>query len=290
MVFDSEKEVNSLIKHDLGNILQVSVGILTTEGYKDNHTGKEEYRESMEEFAGALDAAVQRLDASYGLETAREDLEYIKEFETEEFHDDFDENVEKAKNLAGVATSYMEETEDDREGWIPVDDIFQSYEGEFDIEGYKSVNLRGDSSLNCVLSTLEDNSHRHGGLDVTPRIKAHHEINYTDEYELDHWNSVENREYTDHWSNYGTGEEYTLLYWDDGEGLEDEYQENPDKIFEKGEGNNSGMGLHLSKRIIESFGGEIEVLDDHPEIPDDTGIKLSITLPGTPTSMSHLSS
>ena len=290
MVFSSEKEVNSLIKHDLGNILQLSEAVLSTEGFKDEYVEEETYQNSMERFSGVLDAAVDRLGVSYNIGMAEQDISYLAEFDPDNFHQDFREKVEKAKSLAEIAEIYSEETREEHDGWIELNDIFNSYNGEYNIENYEGVKLRGDKSLNCVLSTLEDNSYRHGGEDVTPRIEAHRKERKKGEYVLDHWVDALNEEYVDHWSQEVAEDDYKLLFWDDGEGLDEEYHDNPDKIFEKEEGENSGMGLHLSKKIIESFDGEIKVVETHPNIPDDAGMKIEITLPGTTRSRRYISS
>lgn len=243
----------------------------------------------MEEFTGVLDAAVGRLKTSYNLGMAEQDISYLTEFDPEDFHQDFREKVEKAKSLAEVAEIYSEKTREGHDKWIELNDIFHSYSGEFDIESYENVNLRGDNSLNFVLNTLEDNSYCHGGEDVTPQIKVDKKGRKTDEYVLSHWVDAIHHEYVDHWSQEVADDEYILLYWDDGQGLEGEYKENPEKIFQKGEGENSGMGLHLSKKIIESFDGDIEIVESHPEIPDEAGMKMVITLPGSTRSMRYLS-
>lgn len=290
MVLDSEKEVKSLVDHELTNIIQVAEAVLSNEGYRDHYLEDSDHKTAMEEFAGVLDAAATRLRASYNMGLAEQDIQYLSEFDPDNFHDDFSGRVKRAKNLAKVAESYIEETEGEYSGWISIEDIFMSYDGEVDIEGYENVNLRGDSSLNCVLSTLEDNTHRHGGNEATPYIKIHRGDVKTGEYVLDHWQSSKNEDYADHWSQINAEDNYTLLYWDDGEGLDEEYEDNPNKIFEKKNGENSGMGLHLAERIIESFDGEIEVLETHPEIPDDAGMKMAITLTGTTKGIPHLSS
>jgi len=244
----------------------------------------------METFSGVLDAAVGRLGASYNIGMAEQDLSYLADFDPDNFHQDFREKVEKAKSLAEIAETYSEKTREDHNGWIELTEIFHSYGGEFDIQNHEGVKLRGDNSLNCVLSTLEDNSYRHGGEDVTPRIEAHRKERKKGEYVLDHWVDALNEEYVDHWSQEVAEDDYKLLFWDDGEGLDEEYHDNPDKIFEKEEGENSGMGLHLSKKIIESFDGEIKVVETHPNIPDDAGMKIEITLPGTTRSRRYISS
>jgi len=52
-----------------------------------------------------------------------------------------------------------------------------------------------------------------------------------------------------------------IMYRDDGPGIEEKIRE---KIFQKGtttKGEGKGLGLYLSKRIIESYGGTIELID-----------------------------
>jgi len=52
-----------------------------------------------------------------------------------------------------------------------------------------------------------------------------------------------------------------ITYRDDGPGIDEKIR---DKIFQKGvstKGDGKGLGLYLSKRIIESYGGTIELLD-----------------------------
>jgi signal transduction histidine kinase len=52
-----------------------------------------------------------------------------------------------------------------------------------------------------------------------------------------------------------------IMYRDDGPGIDDKIK---NKIFQKGvttKGEGKGLGLYLSKRIIESYGGTIELMD-----------------------------
>lgn len=95
-----------------------------------------------------------------------------------------------------------------------------------------SCNILGGVLLEELFSNLLENSIQHSGGDrirITSREKE---------------------------------EECVITVEDDGKGIPDEYK---DKIFERGfkseESGGSGLGMHLVKKIIESYDGSIEVKD-----------------------------
>ncbi len=92
-----------------------------------------------------------------------------------------------------------------------------------------------DGFLSAVIYNIVSNAVKHCGEDVSVRIKA---------------------------QEHGAWVEITIA--DDGKGIPDEIKE---KIFEEGfkhESSGSGLGLFFAKRLIERYGGKIEVKDNKP--------------------------
>jgi len=282
MTLEPEKDVYSLIKHDLANIYGCGLEAAQTAGYRDHWI--EGYEDVMESFVGDLEVVIDNLDVG---RYERPDLDSdvlgnLLNYNPDNFHEEFEDYVEKANELAGLAKDCVdnfERSEDYEKGWVKVSDIFSAFDGEVRFNGNGGDVVRGDGSLACVVNTLEDNAYRHGGDDVDTYAAVN--PGRFDEFH-DYLASVEGSNYgesEDRWVEADTERDYKILIWDDGEGLSDEF-EDVEQIFSRGTGKNSGLGLPLSREIVEWYDGEMQAHNDHLEVPIDSGLIVSITLPG----------
>lgn len=282
MSVEPRKEVYSLIKHDLANIYNCGSEAVHTDGYRDHWL--EENSEVMESFIEDLGAAVDDLDIERG---ERPDLNprvlgELTNYDPSVFHEEFSRYVKKVNKLAGLAKeSYLEfeRTQDYEKGWVKVSDVFTTFDGFVDFNDYEDDLIRGDGSLACVLNTLEDNANRHGGENVETYAKVNPGSYNIFNKHLASSRNVNFTEAEDRWVEAETERDYKILVWDDGEGIADDFNDT-DELFNKGTGKNSGLGLPLSREIIEYFDGEMNILRKHPKIPEQSGLIASITLPG----------
>ena len=111
--------------------------------------------------------------------------------------------------------------------------IVEYPEIKFKIEGVCRV--FGDDTLYSVLENLVSNSIKHGKASQI-------DINISEEDDI-----------------------CRMEFADNGTGIPDEIKEKVfDEGFQHGESGNTGIGLHIVKNTIESFGGEIKVEDNEP--------------------------
>lgn len=281
MAFKPKEEFYSLAKHDFDNIHACASAATQDGEYREHWV--EDYREEMESLVGGLEAAIDNLDVE---KDERPDLDddvfkNLRRYEPEDFHPEFSSYVMKINQLAGLAMeSYdnFERQKDYQKGWIQISDIFQPFEGKVDYNGHENDVIRGDGSLACVINTLEDNSDRHGGENVN----TYAAVNPGSEGIIHkHLSSKKERgESENRWIEANTEREYTILVWDDGKGLDN--HRDIEEIFRREEGENSGLGLPISQEIIQHYDGEMKALSQHPEIPEQSGLIISMKLPGTP--------
>lgn len=106
----------------------------------------------------------------------------------------------------------------------------------------KDIEIYADPMLEKVLYNLIENSKRHG------TFVTHISLTYVQD-----------------------GMDYLLVYTDDGQGI---YYEDKERIFKKGFGKNSGLGLFIIKEILSITGLSIRECG----IPNE-GVRFEITLP-----------
>lgn len=277
MDFDDEEGVTNLIKHDLGNIHSIVSGYLGLSQYIPDD-GEEE--ELVKSFSKDLDDALEALDSgSYG--KARSKMEDILRYDLVGFPDFYEDHVADAQDLANIGQDCVGiEYDKDYKGWIRISEVFENLDDtKVEYNDNKNSYLRGDVSLKCIVNTLEENAHRHGGedVDVNVDIKLADEDD-SGEYLVPGWGDEVGEYELGHW--ISSDAEYEILFWDDGEGLSNDLSE--DEVFERGVGSNSGNGLYLTRKIIEFFDGDVNLIDKekYTEVSDDMGFGLSINLPG----------
>lgn len=277
MDFDDEEGVTNLIKHDLGNIHSIVSGYLGLSQYIPDD-GEEE--ELVKSFSKDLDDALEALDSgSYG--KARSKMEDILRYDLVGFPDFYEDHVADAQDLANIGQDCVGiEYDKDYKGWIRISEVFENLDDtKVEYNDNKNSYLRGDVSLKCIVNTLEENAHRHGGedVDVNVDIKLADEDD-SGEYLVPGWGDEVGEYELGHW--ISSDAEYEILFWDDGEGLSNDLSE--DEVFERGVGSNSGNGLYLTRKIIEFFDGDVNLIDEekYTEVSDDMGFGLSINLPG----------
>lgn len=277
MDFGEDEGVTNLIKHDLGNIHSIVSGYLGLSQYIPDD-GEEE--ELVKSFSKDLDDALEALDSgSYG--KARSKMEDILRYDLVGFPDFYEDHVADAQDLANIGQDCVGiEYDKDYKGWIRISEVFENLDDtKVEYNDSKNSYLRGDVSLKCIVNTLEENAHRHGGedVDVNVDIKLADEDD-SGEYLVPGWGDEVGEYELGHW--ISSDAEYEILFWDDGEGLSNDLSE--DEVFERGVGSNSGNGLYLTRKIIEFFDGDVNLIDEekYTEVSDDMGFGLSINLPG----------
>ncbi len=282
----SERLLGRLFKHDIGGALNVAETSLRkdeefdTLGVSDlEFNGRElesmsDIREGdmidledpseleiFEEFVGVAYAASERLDSNYNLRSVREEIQYLKDFDEERisrFESDRRgprEYVEKISKLADNISDYVDSSvENFGNETLSIEEVFESFEcyGEVDYNGLEESEVYGDQGLCVVANTLAENSMDHGK---------------TEEREPDLYAEVNEEE-----------DLYRINIWDDGAGLSEEFDE--EEIFQRNNGENSGLGLYLAREITELFEGSLEYSPENAGREDGFGLEWVLKKPG----------
>lgn len=270
-----------LFKHDIGGMLNISqaslrpdidvdtVGVTeldldgkdfdsmddVEEGHMKNFGDPSELG-AFEEFVGVVEAASQRLSANYALSTVEDEIQYLKSFDQESISPEPSDTrgprdcVEQISGLAEAVGDYLNQVSETHESSdMRVEDVFETFEGygEVDYNGLEESTVEGDGALCVVANTIALNALDHGG---NPELHAEIE-------ELD--------------------DRYKIEIWDDGEGLPKEYD--PEEIFRRETGDNSGLGLYLAREITEGFGGSLEYCEENAKRKDGFGLEWNLAKP-----------
>lgn len=279
----SERLLGRLFKHDLGSPLTVALTALRTDedidtlgvtelGFERNIESMSEIQEGdmqdlenpselglFEEFIGVAEAANERMAQDYSLQSIQQEIDYLRDFDetrisgSDHMERDARRLVERISDLAENVGSYVERSEDFGAETVSIGKVFEAFEsyGEIDYNGLEDEEVYGDEGLSIVANTILENSLDHGSIgDQEPQV----------------WAEVEEYE-----------EFYRINIWDDGSGLSDEFD--PEEIFHKNRGENSGLGLYLGREITELFDGDLEYSRANAEKEDGFGLEWRLRKP-----------
>jgi len=254
----SDRLIAQLYRHDLGSPLHVLTVSMSSEEVGDI-VGAEnldkEGKERIEEMMGFMGATSERLSAAGDIRAVEEELEHLAtEFDPENFDGAISEYVERISDISSLVRDYVRSTEDELGQEITLDSVLTPLEmyGEIDYNGLGSEPVYGDHGLCMVANTLGLNSMDHG--------------------------EKENGE-TEIWAEISEEEDlYEIDIWDNGSGLEDE--KDPEKIFEKGNGDNSGLGLYFAREITELVDGNLKYSQENAEKEDGFGLRWELQKSG----------
>jgi signal transduction histidine kinase len=282
---ESERVLGRLFKHDVGNALNIAQHSLRRDNDVDV-LGVEDLGLSGEEFDSVSDVGKDEIssigtNSEFGAfvefveiaEEAHDTLAEAEEYYLDEISDelqslrDFDENrisqtesvgentprdyVEQVSGLAEAVEDYVNQISETTEySNISAEEIFETFEnyGEVDYGGLKESSVEGDGALCVVANTIALNAMEHG---ENPELYAELE-EIEDKYKID--------------------------IWDDGEGLSESYD--PEDIFSKGTGDNSGLGLYIAREITKGFGGSLNYSEENAEREDGFGLQWELNKPG----------
>jgi signal transduction histidine kinase len=283
----SERLLGQLFKHDIGSPLNVAELSLSTEDaidtlgvtdlqFKKDLESMTEVQEGdmedlenlseleiFEEFIGVAYAASERLASNYNLRSVSEEIQYLKNFDenlispVESEKGNPREYVQKISDLAESVSDYVERTGENFENKsLSMQEVFETFKNygqvEYDCkENLENLEVFGDESLCVVANTIAENAVDHGSADGQ-KTSLHAEIN----------------EREDH---------YRIDIWDDGAGLSDDYDE--EEIFRRNNGDNSGLGLYLSREITELFDGNLEYSPENAARMDGFGLEWVLKKP-----------
>ncbi|MFB6158937.1 MAG: sensor histidine kinase [Candidatus Nanohalobium sp.] len=231
----SDEVLSRLFRHDSCNDLTVIKAALE-EGQYGPELG-EETRDELEEFADVLDEAVEKLDRDTG---RVKELEYLASHGTD-YPGEVGRRVEKVSDMS----SRLLDLEESSQNGIEIGKVLSPVEeeGKVNYRCSPEGKVEGDGGLYQVANTLVENSKRHGEDDDTTV-----------------WAEVADNDNC-----------YSVDIWDNGEGLKDEYD--GQDIFEESVGENSGLGLYLSRMITENFDGKLRYSPENAARENGFGLK-----------------
>lgn len=160
------------------------------------------------------------------------------------------ESIDDIAELSAYVCNYLEEYENGDSESISVEDVttpLQEHGVNVKYNGNREAEVEGDPGLRLVTNTMSLNGKQHGKED--------------ENYQM--WAEVEEED-----------EEYRIDFWDSGTGLPEEYD--PEQIFEKEVGQNSGRGLYLAKEIVEEFDGTLEYSDRLAQRENGFGLEMHL--------------
>ena len=277
----SERMLGRLFRHDIGGMINVSQASLRpdididTVGAEQLDLGDTDFESisdieegdmkdldetselgAFEEFVGVAEAASERLSANYALGTVEEEIEYLKQFDLGRVSPEAEDingpgkHVKRVSDLADAVSSYFDHApEVSQSSNMLIEDVFETFEnyGEVDYNGFDNCEISGDGALCVVANTIALNAKDHGG---NPELYA----------------EVEELE-----------DAYQFNIWDNGKALPEEYD--PEEIFRRETGDNSGLGLYLAREITEGFGGSLEYSEENAEREDGFGLQWTLAKP-----------
>lgn len=200
----------------------------------------EEEKETAEEFFGVLESAFERLESVEDINFIDKELELLSGYKGS-VSGEAGERIDNVAKLSSEIHEYVQNSGGSDQ--VSVKDVLSPIEmqGEVEYNGLAEEEVYGDLGLCMVSNTLALNSMDHGG---TENI----------------WAEVEELE-----------DEYRIGVWDDGPGLPEDYTE--EEIFDKGNGDNSGLGLYLASELTELFEGSLEYSEDYASCEDGFGLE-----------------
>lgn len=227
----SDKLMASIVRHDV--LTPLSLFKESLDGGVDVvgvNKLEQRNKDVVEEFTGILDAVHERLDKVDDIRFIEEEAEYLSSFRGTDVEGKAGEHIVHAAEISSLVKGYIENVEVSGES-VELESVLYplEQEGEVNYNGGSHFEVYGDPGLCMVANTIALNSSEHS----------------LDNENSDMWAEV--REYED---------TYQIDIWDDGEGLPEKY--NPDDIFEKGKGENTGLGLYLARELTETFEGSLE--------------------------------
>lgn len=253
----SDKLLAEIFRHDIGTPLQIMEVSLDPDDPADV-LGVEDLdgqrRDELEEIKTFLDATYQRLNEVEEIRSVEEELEHLAtEFDSTVYEGTIAEYVERISGLSSIVNDYINSTETELEEELTIDSVLSPLEkyGEISYNGLSSEPVYGDQGLCMVANTLGLNAMEHGDRE---------------DEETEVWAEVSEEE-----------EFYEIEIWDNGSGLEDE--KDPEKIFEKGNGDNSGLGLYFAREITELFDGNMEYSPENADKEDGFGLRWELRKP-----------
>ena len=250
----SDRLMASVVLHDAKTPLSVFKASLNDDDVDiigvDDLNRKD--KEKVEEFTGVLDALNERLDEVDDIRFIEKEAEYLSTFSEADIEGEAGKYIQEVAEISSLVEDYIKDV-NTSDGAVELDSILYSLEKEgrvsYDVEPTSEV--QGDPGLCMVASTLAMNSSDHN----------------SDEEEPDIWAEVKEKE-----------ESYQIQIWDDGDGLSEEYD--PEEIFEKGVGENTGLGLYLARELTELFDGSLEYSQENAEKEEGFGIMWELKKPG----------
>lgn len=253
----SDRLLAEIFRHDIGSPLQVMKVSLDPDDPADIlgvENLDERRRDELEEIKRFLDATYQRLNEVGEIRSVEEELEHLAtEFDPSIYEGTIADYVERVSGLSSLVNDYVKSTETELEEELAMNSVLSPLEtyGEISYNGHSFEPVYGDQGLCMVANTLGLNAMEHGERE-DGETKAWAEVSEEEEF-------------------------YEIEVWDNGSGLDDE--KDPEKIFEKGNGDNSGLGLYFAREITELFDGNLEYSPKNAEKEDGFGLRWELRKP-----------
>lgn len=248
----SEELISSLYRHDLGSPYNLFLSSLEddTDVLGVDELGRED-TEELEEAVGYVEEIIEELDGSDDLQQISGQAGILSGYKGR-FPGKVGEHMDKIAELSGFVHLYTSRLEDP--GCANVGDLLEPLEEEGAMVEYnetRDLPVQGDTGLCLVANTIALNWKQHG----------------RESEESGLWAEVEELPGS-----------YSIGIWDDGPGLDEDMD--PERIFERGVGSNTGKGLYLAQSLTEFFGGSLKYSEEYASREDGFGLEWEVLKPG----------
>lgn len=257
MTGKSDQLLAEIVRHDIKSPLNVLQSAFNEDDPVDI-LGVEELEEDekiqVREVTAFLRSAADKLDRMEDINSVKLESEYLSKFKDTEVDDRPGKYIREIAEMSEIIEEYINHSQDFSDETYELKSVLKPVErkGVVEYDGNEVSEVYGDVGLIMAANTIAMNAMDHGARGGV---------------EPDLWAEIEELE-----------EEYRIDIWDDGVGLPEIYE--IDRIFDKGTGENSGLGLYIARELTELFDGSLEYSEENAEREDGFGLEWTLKKPG----------